>query len=292
MALAESGTSASNATTLNLVFHGAFVYLIGDNGVEVLTPNTEDHAHYAGSWKEGGLRKLKRDMTYQLTGVKSAANKPVFDPNQNVTIQADLAANPTPATVHSRWMLPFPKQLTTLQRITKFDQNVQPPRGAPQVPGTSEFAGNVNGKPYSVTFPRQLGTVQVFTFELDGSPLGVSSLPEWVPDTGGPSVNLHVYAEETHRWTPQKALQHPGKEFEALIGLFDFKGAVPPGFSYIPDEIPLVEPNTQLPKGLRQIELVCLVVSGLVPYNSDPKAGLGEDGDTIGHPCLGANGGH
>ena len=65
----------------------------------------------------------------------------------------------------------------------------------------------------------------------------------------------------------------------------DFGTAKPPGFQYVPNEIPLVEPNSSLPAGLPNIELVSLEVSGLV------SPAPGDGGNIPGHPCVPARNG-
>src|SRR5215469_266967 len=112
--MSAAPTSQPNPTTLNVVFHGAFLFVLENNGIQVLTPVTVDHAHFAGSWKKGEIHELKKGAVYQLKGVKPAAAAPSFDQHTNIVIKAPLAGGHT-SSLHSTWSLPFPKNITTLQ---------------------------------------------------------------------------------------------------------------------------------------------------------------------------------
>lgn len=267
----------TSPNTLNVVFHGAFVFALREDFIEVLTPQTDGHAHYAGPWKEGGLHPLKKlpndgsyELKYDSDGGAHAPAAPTFDPVKSIIVNTPLAKD-YQNKVQSSWKLPFPsKPIATLQRV-------------------SILAGNITGRelipPGLVHIPEEVSTVWVFIYDLKGSTPRVEGLPEWVPETGVPVVNLHVFAEETHRWLPQRAIAHPQEEFQKLTELMDFGRVVPPGFGYVPREIPLVEPNDELPRGLRNIELVPLAVSGLV-RDSTAVAPSGDSGNTVGHPCV------
>jgi hypothetical protein len=260
---------ANGPKKLNVVFHGSFLYHVTAQGVEVLTADGKDlgHQHYAGSWKKGGLKELKGGgSVYSVTGIKKGTER---DLGKDIiaTGVSKLVANPP---FHSKWELPFPDEITPLQRVTSFNKNVINP-----------------AEPNDPRFPPRLATIVVFTYELDGSPLAVTGDDlGWVPDAGNSVVNLHVYSAETNRFKTQTdANDHASKEFAALMTLPDFGKETPPGFQYVKNEIPLVVPNRRLPDGLPNIELVSLEVSGLV------GPGQGGTGNIPGHPCVGGRNG-
>jgi hypothetical protein len=267
---------ANGPKKLNVVFHGSFLYHLTRDGVEVLTADAKDlgHKHYAGSWKKDGLKQLTAGGEYSVTGIKKGTHSD-FGEELIATGVSQLVDKPP---VHSTWKLPLPNKITPLQRVTKFKDNVINP-----------------AKPDDSRFPPFLATVVVFTYELADSPSvqgrvnGHVKDLGWVPDAGNSIVNLHVYSAEAHRFKTRKdANDHASNEFAALMTLPDFgTGLTPPGFQYVNDEIPLVEPNpsSSFPDGLPNIELVSLEVSGLL------RPGQGGAGNIQGHPCVGVRNG-
>jgi len=255
--------------TLNTVWHGAFAFVPREDGIEVLTPKLGAHSHYAGTWQIGGLHSLADGASYVLQGVRKTARTAYFDLKYNIYVKSPLAAN-VGKLVHSSWSLPRPKEIFTLERITMQKAN---------------FSGTI---PPEVQVPREFGAVQVLTFDLGGSVPSVEGLPQWVPESRE-IVNLHVFAEEVNTWSRESVLRHPTDEFQNLIRLTQLGKRLDLDFDYTPDEIPLVQPSTHLPEGLRRIELVSLAVNGLL-NEDDPevkaKRGGVDSGAIMGHPCA------
>ena len=180
-----------------------------------------------------------RSLSTRSHGVKRSARAAQFDQVCNIIVQGPPATN-FGESVQSSWKLPHPKEIFTLQRVTK-------------LPGS--FTGTI---PDGIQVPHAFGAVQVLTFDLDGSLPSVEGPREWVPETRE-FVNLHVFAEESDRWTMKSALQHPTEEFVNLMKLTRF-GNTLGEFDFNPAEIPLVEPSTHVPEGMRRIELLSLPV--------------------------------
>jgi hypothetical protein len=269
---ADGGTR--NPKTLNTVWHGAFAFIVREEGIIVLTPEMGQHAHYAGTWEIGGLHKLANGGRFRLRGAGDAERAARFDPKYNIIVEGPLAPG-FEHLVQSTWILPRPKEIFTLQRITMQEAN---------------FTGAI---PYGISIPHEFGAVQVLTFDLDGIVPFVEGLPEWAPEYGE-FVNLHVFAEEVNEWSTASVLAHPSNEFQNLLRLTDVGRRLTATFDYTPGEIPLVEPNTHFPPGLRRIELVSLAANGLLNEDDpDVKAARSgvDSGAVSGHPCVGIVGG-
>lgn|ERR1035441_6436393 len=269
MADVQPNEGTRNPKTLNTVWHGAFAFVLQGEGIEVLTPKGSEHSHYAGTWEIGGLHKLADGARYVLRGVRKAAPEAHFDPKYNIIVEGPLAAD-VAESVQSSWKLPLPKEIFTLQRVTMQE---------------ADFSGRIPG---DIDIPREFGAVQVLTFDLDGSAPSVEGLPEWVPETRE-IVNLHVFAEETNRWNTRSVLRHPTEEFQNLLRLTQVGKKTDLDFDYTPGEIPLVEPSTHVPEGLRRRELVCLAANGLLNKDDPEAMAVGskvDTGGTMGHPCV------
>jgi hypothetical protein len=256
--------------TLNTVWHGAFAFVLREDGIEVLTPKLSEHAHYAGTSEIGGLHKVPNGAHFVLRGVKRTKAGAGFDPKYNFIVKGSVAQD-VEKSVQSAWMLPHPMEISTLQRIT-----IQ----------KDDFTGTI---PEGIHIPREFGAVQVLTFELESDALpSVEGLPEWAPE-GDAVINLHVYAEEETGWSTKKVLEHPTNEFRNLLKLTEVGEKSHLAFDYTPGEIPLVEPDTRLPEGLRKRELVSLAANGFLDRDhSEVKAARGaiEIGANSGHPCA------
>src|ERR1035441_4357101 len=207
--------------TLNTVWHGAFVFAVREDGIEVLTPKVGAHSHYAGTWGTGSLHKLADGARYVLRGVKKTAPTAHFDLKSNIYVESPLAPD-VGKLVQSSWILPHPREIFTLERVTMQKAN---------------FSGTI---PREVQIPREFGAVQVLTFDLDGTAPSVEGLPDWVPETRE-IVNLHVFAEEVNLWTRESVLRHPTDEFQNLIRLTQLGNRTDLEFAYTPGEIPLVD---------------------------------------------------
>jgi len=274
MADVQPNDGAKCPKTLNTVWHGAFAFVRREYGIEVLTPRESVHANYAGTWEIGGLHKLADGGRYKLLGAVAAPPAARFDPKYNIFVDGPLAGD-VDRLVHSSWMLPPPKEIFTLQRITIQESN---------------FTGT---KPAGIHIPHEFGAVQVLTFELDGSVPSVEGLPGWIPE-GREIVNLHVFAEEVTGFTTSSVLQHPKSEFQSLLRLTRLGERTDLNFDYTPTEIPLVQSCGEGLDGLRRKELVSLAANGLLGKD-DPDVEAARDsvdsGALVGHPCAGIIGG-
>ena len=141
-----------------------------------------------------------------------------------------------------------------------------------------------------VEIPKKLvGLIHVLTFDLDGAEApSIDELPKWqaLPDIDSSIANLHVFADPPHAMTAMQngqmsaesaALRHPTEAFNALLKLTSA-------------EFPLIEPsNPEVVRklGLRQIELVSLSLSNLLPPDAYKTTMTDADtGTTPPHNCV------
>ena len=84
-------------------------------------------------------------------------------------------------------------------------------------------------------------------------------------------------------------LRHPTYEFQGLLRLTRIGENIDLDFDYAPGEIPLVQPSTYLPGGLRRRELVSLAANGLLDKDDPYVIGMRDrvdSGASSGHPCA------
>ena len=298
-----SNGGETNFKKLNVVFHGTFGFVVRPNHIEVLIPNVSMHAYYAGSWQAGGLHALVEGGAYTLELHENdpAPQYPAapFDPAKNLIVNE--CPNETDPTLR-RFILPRrPNEIHTLQCMMLEKKN---------------FVHRSEDTFVDIP-PRELGLIHVLTFDLYGSePPSIDKLPKWAPLPGidHSIANLHVFADPPYRMTgmasgqmgaQSAALRHPTEAFNALMKLTSIPAVVhgltgsshPVGlkFQFPPGEYPLLEPSnpkTVRALGLRQIELVSLAVSNLLP--PDPaKAGSESmtDSNTGCRPTLNCSSG-
>jgi hypothetical protein len=253
------------------------------------------HAYYAGSWKAGGLHPLEQGETYTLD-LHEDAPPPAYTPAEfetNKNIFFDERPNGDDPGLR-RLILPRrPNHIHTLQCMTLEKKN---------------FLHRLDGLSVEIP-PKVVGLIHVLTFDLYGSqPPSIDKLPKWEPLPGiDPSIaNLHVFADPPSLMTSMQdgkmslespALRHPTEAFNALVKLTSHQAfargikssAHSPKlrFQFPEGEIPLIEPSgyeTVRRLGLRQIELVSLSISNLLPRDAYKTNSAMSDGDTGCHP--------
>lgn len=265
----------TNLKTLNVVFHGTFGFVLRPTGIEVLIPKVRMHAYYAGSWKAAGLHELEEGKTYVLDlhdRIEAKSRRPAeFDERKNLIInQCPQDDDPT----LRRMILPHPDLIHTLQCLTLEKKN---------------FVHRAEDLDVEIP-PKEVGLIHVLTFYLDSlEPPSIDLLPKWEPLPGidASIANLHVFADPPSLMTashngqmsPESpALRHPTEAFNALIKMTStqeiarsLKSSSHPArlrFQFPNGEFPLVEPSGHevvRELGLRQIELVSLSLSNLLP---------------------------
>jgi hypothetical protein len=266
--------------------------------MEVLIPKVSMHAYYAGSWKAGGLHELEQGRTYTLNlheeSVRRDHPPAEFEEDKNLII--NQCPDDADRTLR-RLVLPRrPNQIHTLQCMTLEKSNFVHRDDAP-----------------FVEIPKKLvGLIHVLTFDLDGAEApSIDELPKWqaLPDIDSSIANLHVFADPPHAMTAMQngqmsaesaALRHPTEAFNALLKLTSAEG-VARGlkssshsarlkFQIPPSEFPLIEPsNPEVVRklGLRQIELVSLSLSNLLPPDAYKTTMTDADtGTTPPHNCV------
>lgn len=253
--------------TLNVVFHGTFLFWEKPDSVEVLIPHVKMHAYYAGNWEYGKLEWLDPG-TYHLTNVHHG-DKPEFDRSHNILVHENpISPNTDPGL--RRLILPRPKGNQTLQRLMLQKNNIK-------VPTVLEQA--IKDGRIRIQVPQEsLGLIHVLTYDvIKGKTPEVTNLASWKPAQSRfeecPDVaNLHFFADPPGRINMASMTQkHPTEAFSALMKLMPPK--IPDieklQFRYPANEIPLVEPDpvTDIPRGLRRIELVSLATSNLLNDN-------------------------
>src|SRR5579871_6838528 len=114
---------------LNIVFHGTFAFhvLADSSGIDVLIPEVQDHAYYAGPWQTGKLKQLTKGATYQLRLPNKTVPDHFADQGNSDTNVFVSAPKITPesklfATFQLR---PRPDEIRTLQRITLEEKNFE-----------------------------------------------------------------------------------------------------------------------------------------------------------------------
>ncbi len=225
--------------------------------------------------------RLRKGKTYTLDLSTKAARRPhtrsgSLEADRNIFFD-EPPRHATSSTLR-RLILPRrPNRIKTLQSMT-LEQNFVHRADDPdiQIPA------------------KVVGLIHVFTFDLYGSePPSIDLLPKWQPLPGidASIANLHVFADPPSRMTPMRngqmsmqsaALHHPTQAFNALLKLTSPKAVarslnVPEHhsaslqFQFPAGEVPLVDPSDhKIVKelGLRQIELVSLAISNLLPRDA------------------------
>jgi len=268
----------TNLKKLNVVFHGTFLFVVRPNDIEVLIPKVSMHAYYAGSWKAGGLHPLEQGSTYTLD-LHEDAPPPAYPPakfEENKNIFFDERPRGDDPTLR-RLILPrHPNHIHTLQCL-KLEKN--------------NFVHRSDDASVEIP-PKVLGLIHVLTFDLHGSePPSIDELPKWEPLPGidASIANLHIFADPPSLMTAMQngkmssespALRHPTEAFNALVKLTSPKAiaralgcsshSASLKFQFPAGEIPLIEPSGhEVQKlGLRQIELVSLSLSNLLPRDA------------------------
>lgn len=198
--------------TLNVVFHGMWVFVPRPYGVEVIAPKVLGHAYRAGSWC--AEQDLSCGEYYYLDGVRPNESNVTVSRDSNVILPGPLVKN-YQSGVFCTWVLPRPRTFHSIRRMPI---------------GPQWFTGPEQSRKY-VEHLKELALVQVLCYALDerSSPsirqlsrCGAELPWDKVLDERSQTVNLHIFAEEPvsmpGRWTD---LLHPTLAFTDAAKLID-----------------------------------------------------------------------
>lgn len=200
-------TNNSPSGQLNVVFHGNFGFVIGDDDIEAVTPQMKKHNNHesehefrAGTLcKEQELQKGK----YELKGVRRA-QRPTIDKEDDSIIRGPLQINRGPEELFCSIRVPFPE----LFLLRRFMHN-------PEFTGTAAdpplgTRGHLEAK------PKKVPEVTILTYTIsDFQELGLGGGLDWEPVLNEGIVNLHIFAEAN-----KKHPHHFDHAAEALVHLF------------------------------------------------------------------------
>jgi hypothetical protein len=193
--------------TLNVVFHGTFVYQRDTkaNHITAWIPTIDQHVYRAGNW----LAETELlNGNYRLEGV-AKDGRGTFDPARNLILKRPRI-KPDEGRMHAKLILPWPKTITSLRVATVAREFLQP---------SDELEGNSD--------PQHIATVQVFTYPFeDDTKLKLADYKlqptgghYWEPVFTEDSINLHIFSAEDHYEQPSLAITDFGKCAE----LFGYK---------------------------------------------------------------------
>ena len=180
----ERGTSG-DAGILNVIFHGSFTSVEGNDCIQVFMPKNEDHVCRAGNWL--GETEL-RPGVYELKGVESGSAR--FPDSRNIILtRSNLSRRVKPYAI---LIFPRPQSIASL--------------GIAEVP--RQFFDNPDG--LELTDKEHVATLQVFTYRFNNdSELRLEKRPNgqghqgspghaWEPVFVNDHINLHLFAAEDH----------------------------------------------------------------------------------------------
>jgi hypothetical protein len=206
--------------TLNVILHGLFVMDVTSSGVQLLTPDVDEHIYRAGNWDQDPnqrdtIHDLKKSNSYTLTGVRAARKAPLMNADTNLVLsKSKLNFHVDPEHSYVTINLPFPREVHFLRSMK----------------GTSLYR-NIEGSGLA------LCTILVYQIckELR---LGDSG---WKPYFYPPSynvTNLHIWAEPEMRTSPG----HARRAYKQLMCLLP--GV--PAFEPLYDDTPPLDPQELL----------------------------------------------
>lgn len=215
----QSVALAQKPTTLNVIFHGMFAFVLKADHIEAIAPQIDDHVYKAGAW--GRELRLKEGMAYELHGVTPAAARPVLDPTMHVIVKTSNIVQNS-ATMFFTLNLPWPQKITGLR-------NLHP---------NSQYRGLTGASVRGVNL-QQIPLLEVFTYPIaDLNKLSLGPNFVWHYDSVGDHINLHVWAEPdagTVDNTNQHNKHHNIAAFAQLMKLI-------PGVDLHPDQSPRFQP--------------------------------------------------
>jgi len=178
---------AAALTTINLVFHGPFAFIIGSKNILVLTPENYDHAY---TWYDGkSYYKMKGD--YELQGSFVSGGKPKPDDKKSIVIYGnqckfDIKDAGQGSDYYCSFQIPYPTSAPVPMRsVTGGDA------GNVHFYGTYGYTIKSNQYPlvhsFSYTVKEKPETIKLYNPATD--------YKSWLPDLSAPYANLHIFAE-------------------------------------------------------------------------------------------------
>lgn len=207
--------------TLNIIFHGLFIFVTRDDGIEVLTPQVQEHVYGGGNWYQ---EYRLREETYILSLPKSSpkrVKRPAslqpscgFRMTDRILICSSKLDDIDPDdNTYCTFQLPFPDEIIPLGTFIGDGSDLGPML--------------FRGQDYDlVKHIKLLGSAYVFTYLLgklsdtQRSQIGLSYLP-WEPKVNAlGAYNLHLFAAPTFQFeTPSAAANHSAHSFANAIDL-------------------------------------------------------------------------
>jgi hypothetical protein len=279
------------APKLNVILHGAFVFVRDGDELHALIPNLDEHAYRAGSWlAETGLRGRtpgqQNEIEYELTGVNREPGNGWFDLNRNLFVREGDPLNAEHAPF-ATLRLPLPKT-DNIKSLRLADV----PRDAFTHP--ERLATDAD--------PQRIATLQVLTYDIDDpNRLGLRGFEVhhetrrrtptgghyWEPVLTGNIVNLHIFSAEDHFHRLSNSDEDLNLCFRQLGTDIQLDTRfVPTGITYdddgpLPDGVKPEETETLAVRTLRMARLGRLVLdmkgdANLAWYGNDALDGEGQ----------------
>jgi len=169
----------TTVTTLNVVFHGLFAFVLWNNSkyIQAIAPIVSNHSYLVGGQALASLQPLGQGQRYTLNGVTAGNMSTGFDPSKNSVFgnihQIDFRQS------HCEILLPFPDTVSLLRVV-------------PMQSGCDFY----KTAPTLTQKPTSLPLIHVFSYTL-----GTTSKPTLNPltalnmDTTASFYNLHLRAE-------------------------------------------------------------------------------------------------
>ncbi|MBI4907413.1 MAG: hypothetical protein HY820_27555 [Acidobacteria bacterium] len=188
-----------SAGTLNIIFHGTFVFTRAENvpentekGIEVLIPKVKGHVYRIGNWLAEtdllGGRDWEPGLVYRLNRDAVTEGSAFLKPEHNLILEKKelkKAQDLNPRLI-AKLVVPYPKTVSTPRRTDVGKQHLT--------------GGDKPSK-----FDGRIGTLQVFSYDFtDDAELRLDYVgdvgPVWEPAFAGDPlvVNLHVIAAHEH----------------------------------------------------------------------------------------------
>src|ERR1700693_4039481 len=170
----------NSITTLNVVLHGLFAFVVWSNlkYIQAIAPIVTDHSYFAGGKSLASLKSLKQGQIYTLGGVKA---------NQTLTNGFDVRKNSIFENIHDtdfrqaycQILLPFPDAVYPLRVVPK-QSGCEFYKTAPKLKQNTDF----------------LPLIHVFSYTLASTHKPtIVPLSGLVLDQTTTSYNLHLRAE-------------------------------------------------------------------------------------------------
>ena len=197
--------SQTSPTTLNVIFHGLFGFVINPRHIEVVATRIPEHLYLAGTWMME--TQLQPGVSYVLHGVSGQKYPPTIDQTKNARVGGWTIIDRSPDKHFCSFCLPFPNSVSS-ERL--FEPNSDYPI----------FSGSDAPSPP----PYFLAMVPIFTYTVnDLSKVELTPDIPWkpAPECKSPYfTNLHIWAEPLVPMKAQGSAGHFAKAFESLAAQF------------------------------------------------------------------------